>query len=110
MKINGIEPTDLNNPIVRKISDLKFQNGTSVLMGNYKDAIKAQKELAKIGVDNFELVTKVPSRISGQIPLFSKYGLRVIAFSIFNKLRLKTIEEMKFGELCKLYKKGLIKF
>ena len=110
MKINGIEPTDLNNPLVRKISDLKFQNGTSVLMGNYKDAIKAQKELAKIGVDNFELVTKVPSRLSGSISLFSKMGMRVIGFSLINALRIKTLDEIKFRELCKLYKSGIIKF
>ena len=110
MKVNGIDPTDLGNPLVRKISDLKFKNGVSVLTGNFRDAIKSQKELAKIGVDNFELVTKVPSRLNGSIPLFSKMGMRVLGFGLINALRIKTLDEIKFRELCKLYKSGIIKF
>lgn len=110
MRVNNIDPTDLNNPLVKRISDLKFNSGTSALLGNYREAIKAQKELAQIGVDNFELVAKVPGRLRGSIPLFSRMGLKAFGFMIVDKLRIKTPVEKKFRGMCKLYKKGLINF
>lgn len=109
MKVNVIDPTDLSNPFVKKVSDLKFDTATSVLTGKFRNAIKAQKELADLALDNFETVAKVPVRTVREAPIFSKFGLRVILFKLINALRCKTPAEKIFREMCKLYKKGIIK-
>lgn len=101
---------DLNSAIAQRIYKLKLDTTTSILMGNYKSAIKASKELAEIGVDNFELTTKVPAPVKGSLPLFSKFGWNTLKFMIINSLRIKTPAEKKFKQLVQLYKQGNIKF
>lgn len=104
-----VDRVDMSNPLAQKIYKLKFDNWLSILTGEYREAIKAQKELAKIGVDNFELMTKVESPVRGTVTLFSKYGFRLIVATIIDKFRIKTPEEKKFREMCELFKKGCLK-
>ena len=75
-------------------------------MGDFKGARNSYKELAKIGVDNFELVTKVPNTVKGNIPLFSRFGFRIMLYNLIEKFRFKTPEEKKFKEMAELFKKG----
>jgi len=105
----NIEKVDMSNPIAQKIHELKLENGLSIFAGKYSDAIKAQRELAKIGIDNFELVAKVKAPIKISVPLLSIYGFRIMLALIIDKLRIKTPEEKKFREMCTLFKKGLLK-
>ena len=105
----NVEKVDMSDPIAQKIYKLKFENSLLIFSGQYRDAIKAQKELAKIGIDNFELVTKVESPIKGTIPVFSKYGFRIVLARLIDKFRIKTPTEKKFRKMCELYKKGVLK-
>ena len=101
---------DTSNPLADKVRELKLENGISIFTGKYRRAIKAQKELAEIGVDNFELMTKMESPVKGTFFLFSKYGFRLLLATVIDKLRIKTPAEKKYREMCRLYKKGIIKF
>jgi hypothetical protein len=101
---------DLNNPLAERVRQLKLENGISIFMGNYRNAIKAQRELAKIGVDNFELMTKIESPVKGTVPLLSKLGFRLLLAMLIDKIRYKTPEEKKYRKMCNLFKKGVIKF
>ena len=100
---------DLNSQLAREIHKLKFDISMSTLTGDYKTAKAAKKELAKIGVDNFELVTKVPNPVSGSFPLFSKEGFNVLMYMLIDKFRIKTPEEKKFEMMAKLFKEGKLK-
>lgn len=106
MKTQSIGAIDFNDPLVQKIRKLKSDTQLSVLLGDYKTARTSHKELAKIGVDNFGLVVKVPNTVQGNIPLFSKYGWRIMLYNFLEKFRHKTPEEKKFREMAELYKKG----
>jgi len=101
---------DTSNPLAEKIRALKFVNGVSLFAGKYRCAIRAQKELAEIGVDNFELMTKIEYPIKGTVPILSKYGFRLLLAMLIDKLRIKTPAEKKYREMCRLYKKGILKF
>ncbi len=100
---------DTSNPLAEEVRKLKLANGISIFAGKYRDAIKAQKKLAEIGVDNFELMTKIESPVKGTCPIFSKYGLRMLMATIIDKLRIKTPAEKKYREMCRLYKQGILK-
>ena len=104
-----VDQVDMSNPLAQKIYQLKFQNGLSLFNGKYRDAIKAQKELAEIGVDNFELVAKIKAPLKITVPLLSIYGLRMILAVIIDKFRKKTPQEVQFREMCSRFKKGLLK-
>lgn len=102
----NVEKVDMSNPIAQKIHELKLENGLSIFAGKYGDAIKAQKQLAKIGIDNFELVTKVESPIKGTVPVFSKYGFRMILSMLIDKFRIKTPEEKKLEKCVRFLRRG----
>lgn len=106
MQTPKIGAVDFNNLFVQKIQKLKSDMQLSILYGDYKTARTARKELAKIGVDNFALVAKTPNTIKGEIPVFSKFGMRILFFNLLEKFRCKTPEEKKFKELGELFKKG----
>lgn len=98
-----VPKVDLSSPLAQKISKLKFDTTISVITGDFKTARTAHQELAKIGIDNFELITKVPNPVQGQFSLFSKEGWNALKFMISEKFRRKTPEEIKFNTLVKLY-------
>lgn len=100
---------DITNPLEDKIRKLKLENGISILTGNYRRAIKAQRELAKIGIDNFELMTKIESPVKGTVPLLSKFGFRLLLAMLIDKIRYKTPAEKKYRDMCNLFKKGMMK-
>ena len=72
----------MQNPIARKLYDYKFNQASSMLMGNVKEAKQNCREYAKLAVQNFEISTQVPSPIRGRIPLFSKSGINILKFVI----------------------------
>ena len=96
----------LNNALARRISQLKMNSALSVMSGDFKQARAAQKELAKIAVDYFELTMNVPSPVRGSFSLFSKEGFNALRFIISEKFREKTPEEKRMMQMIELYKKG----
>ena len=101
---------DNPTPLTKEIYDLKSESQIAMLSGLYHDSIKARKELAEIGVDHFELVTKIKNPVQGRFGLFSKYGRRILTAILIDKIRAKTPAEKKYIEMNKLFKKGLLKF
>ena len=106
----NVPKVNLSSPLAQKISKLKFDTAFSIITGDFKTARTAHQELAKIGVDNFELITKVPNPIQGQFSLFSKEGWNALKFMISEKFRRKTPEEIKLNALAKLYRDKHIQF
>ena len=100
---------DLNSPLSKKIATLKMNTSLPVLTGDYKQAIEAHKELAKIAVDNFELTIKTPNPIQGRFSLFSKEGWNALVFIFLEKFRKKTPEEKRFAKMIELYEEGHLK-
>lgn len=101
--------TDISS-LAKQIYDLKSENQIAMLSGLYKDSINARKEIAKIGVDHIGLVTNIENPVKGTFSIFSKYGRRLLFAMLIDKIRLKTPEEKKYIEMCKLFKKELLKF
>ena len=92
------------NPIADKMKQLKLDHARNMLLGNAKKAKEAYREYAKLAVDNFELSTQIPSPISGNIPLFSKTGLKILKYIIYDKFTKRTPAEKKLKEMAEEYR------
>ena len=94
---------DLNSPLAQRVYKLKLDNVVSVISGDYKTARNSRKELAKIGVDNFELITQVKNPVEINFALFSKAFWNDLKFRLAEMFRIKTPEEQKFADMIKAY-------
>ena len=99
------------NPVAEKMRQLKWDHAQNMLLGNAKKAKESYREYAKIAVDNFEIATQIPSPIKGSTPLFSKTGLKILKYIIYDKFTKSTPAEKKLKEMAEEYqlKKNLEK-
>lgn len=91
------------NPVLERARVLKNDMAYASVLGNYKEFKEAAKEYAKIGVQHFEEVRKLPSP-KATVPLFSRPGMRMLKVMILNYFRIKTPEEKEFKKMAAEYK------
>lgn len=95
---------DFTSPTVKHVSELKNKALLSFNDGNYKEYKQSLIELAKIGVDNFELVKNTPSlKIQRPVNIFSKDFFNLMKVFLLNKFRIKTPEEKRYAQIAKEY-------
>lgn len=106
-KVTPLPPEHPDTPKVAKLWQLTFDTQYNFINGNYRDYVKAHKELAKNAVENFELMNYVntPIKINNPISIFSKTGIKMMKVLILDKFRIKTPEEKQYAEYCKELKK-----
>ena len=92
------------NPIAEKMRRLKWDHASNMLLGNAKKAKEIYREYAKLAVDNFEIATQIPSPINGKTSLFSKTGLRLLKYIIYDKFTKSTPAEKKLKEMADEYR------
>ena len=92
------------NPIAEKMKQLKWDHARNLLLGNAKKAKEAYREYAKLAVDHFELSTQIPSPIKGNIPLFSKTGLKILKCIIYDKFTKSSPAEKRLKEMAEEYR------
>ena len=92
-----------------KMFELKKHSAISVLEGKCRDARAAQKELAKIAVDDFDTFTKLPNvQFTGfPLKLFFPVLFKTMKFKIFRLFTKKIPEEKQLAKMYKEYQKGL---
>ncbi len=100
-----IQPIGKTDSLAGKIKTLRSETIYSMLLGDFKGFRKAQKEYAKVAVDNFELTKSVPSPQINNVPLFSKIGLNILKCIFLNKFTKKTPEEKLLKQMAKQDKK-----
>lgn len=89
--------------------ELRRKSSISILSGKFKQAREAQRELAKIAVDDFETYKSLPGIKFSNVPLkaWLAFLLKSFGFKIFKLFSKKTPEEKQFAERCKSYAKEL---
>ena len=92
------------NPIAEKMKQLKWDHARNMLLGNAKKAKESYREYARLAVDHFELSIEIPSPITGNIPLFSKTGLKILKYIIYDKFTKSTPAEKKLKEMAEEYR------
>lgn len=97
----------LQNPVAKKMYDLKLKTSVSVLTGKCREANKAKKEFAKLAVDNFDTAIKLPQPVTGTFPWYSNFGLNTIKYMLFNLFVKKSPEEKKLKEMIDDYRSSL---
>lgn len=98
----------MQSPVAKKMYNLKLKTAVSVLNGRCRDARVAQKEFAKLAVDNFATAINLPSPVEGSFDLFSDYGLNIIKFKLFKLFTRKTPEEKKLEQMVDDYKAEIL--
>ncbi|MCQ2744002.1 MAG: hypothetical protein MJ230_04305 [bacterium] len=93
MRVNTTSTLNNESVLIDKVRKLKAETQLSILLGDYKTAKNSSRELAKIGVDHFELVTKVPNTVQGSVPIFSKFGLRIIGYMLYSLFAIKLLKK-----------------
>lgn len=91
------------NSVLERAQVLKNNMAYASVLGHYKEYKEAAKEYAKIGVQHFEDIRKLPSP-KVTVPLFSRPGMRILKVMILNYFRIKTPEEKEFKKLTTEYK------
>ena len=94
----------IQTPIGKKLYDCKFKHVSNLLYGNTKEAKKNYQEFAKLAVDNFETAVQVPSPLKGSVPLFSKLGLNIIKYLIYDLFTKNSPEEKQLKKMYEEYK------
>ncbi len=94
VKISSIDP------IKQKVTQLRNEVVYSALEGNYKKYKTALKENAKYTVANYDAI-KGMAGPQIKVPLFSKYGLKMLKVMFLNFFRVKTPEEKLLKEIIK---------
>ena len=92
-----------------KMFELRKQSAISVLEGKCKAARTAQKELAKIAVDDFDTFTKLPNIQFTRFPLklFFPVMFKTMKFKFFKLFTKKIPEEKQLAKMYKKYQKEL---
>ena len=100
------------NPVADKMKQLKWDHAHNMLLGNAKKAKESYREFAKLAVDNFEIATQLPAPIKGNVPLFSKTGLKILKYVLYDIFTKRTPEEKKLKRMSEEYqlKKNLEKY
>ena len=83
-----LSPTQLE-----KVNNLRTSMILNVAMGNYKEYKSTRKEYAKLAVQDFDAIKKLPHKPKISVPLFSKIGMNMIYIGLRDMFRIKTPEE-----------------
>ena len=90
-----------------KLFELKRQSISSVMLGKYRDARVAQKEFAKLAVEDFDAFKAMPTINVLNIPF--RFAIPILfknlGFKIFNLFSRKTPEEKQLRTMYKAYRK-----
>ena len=70
------------------------------LLGDYKSYKAAAKEYSKLAVQDIDAICQLP-KPSANIPLLSRFGLRVLYIKLRDAFRIKTPEEKQLLKLSK---------
>lgn len=70
------------------------------LLGNYKSYKTAAKEYSKLAVQDIDAIYQLP-KPSANIPLLSRFGLRVLYVKLRDAFRIKTPEEKQLIKIAK---------
>ena len=88
-------------PAVRnRLTQLKSEKILSALSGDYQGYKQAVKDFAKLAVENFDELKKLPPQQKITVPLFSKLGFRMAKVWFLEKFRVKTPEEKALKKMC----------
>ena len=100
------------NPVAEKMKQLKWDLAYNVLLGNAKKAKEYHREFAKLAVDNFEIAIQIPAPIKGRAPFFSKTGLKMLKYILYDVFTKRTPEEKQLKRMTEEYqlKKKLEKY
>ncbi len=92
-----------------KIFELRKQVGISVMEGKCRAARATQKELAKIGVEDFDTFKTVPGVRVNNLPLsqFFPMFLKGLKFKIYRAFTKKIPEEKQLAKMYKEYAEKL---
>ena len=85
------------------MKQLKWDHAQNMLLGNAKRAKESYREFAKLAVDNFEIATQLPAPIKGNVPLFSKTGLKILKYVLYGIFTKRTPEEKKLKRMAEEY-------
>ena len=70
------------------------------ILGNYKSYKKSKIEYSKLAVQDIEAIRQLP-RPSVNVPLFSRFGMRMIYIRLCDAFRIKTPEEKLLNKMGK---------
>ena len=70
------------------------------LLGDYKSFKSARKEYAKLAVQDLDAIKQLP-RPNVNVPLFSRYGMRMMKIWFCELFRIKTPEEKLLNKMGK---------
>ena len=98
----------MQSPVAKKMYDLKRTTAFAMLNGRCREARTAQKEFAKLAVDNFNTAINLPKPLEGNIPLFSKWGLNILKCHIFKLFTQKTPEEKQLKQMMDDYRTEIL--
>ena len=92
-----------------RMFNLQKQHMFAVMSGEYKNAVKVQRELAKEAVQDFETYKSLPILNFKNIPFKDSLQLiaKIIKYRLFRLFTFRTPEEKEFKNLCHEYKKEL---
>lgn len=94
----------IESPVAKRLYDLKRTSTFAILNGKCRKARTAQKEFAKLAINNFSTAVNLPKPFDGSFSLFSDYGLNTLKFMIFKLFTKKTPEEKKLKEMMDEYR------
>ncbi len=109
MKNYTVKFSDMDSAIrASKMFELKKQSMISIVEGRFKDARTAQKECAKIAVEDFDAFTKLPKVNIHNMPLSAGLSIlwQSLKFRVYNAFCRKTTEEKELAIKTKEYIKN----
>ena len=95
---------DCNTAIkAAQLFEMRKNVGISVMNGNFRQARAAQKEFAKMAVDNVDIVKTLPNVKITNVPFIEwcVLALRTLEYKIYKAFTRKTPAEKQFAKLFK---------
>jgi len=89
----------VQNPVAKQMYDLKLKSSIAIAKGAYKEARCAEKDFARLAVDNLEIAFNVNEPDLGDHAWYSVYGLNNIKYKFYKLFCKKTPEEKKLKEI-----------
>ncbi len=99
----------LQTPIAKQMYNLKLKSSLAIAGGRYKEARVAQKDFAKLAIQDFSAALNTPEPFIGSHPWYSNYTLNSVKFGIYNLFTKKTPEEKQYKNLVTEYYDSIIR-
>lgn len=98
MNVNKITAKQMK---INDMSKIKSDSIYSYFSGSYFNHVKAKKNYASAAVKDFHIAKIAPSVQIKNIPIFSRFGMRLLWFMILDRLRFKSKDEKLLKKLVK---------